>query len=109
MNWLDSAYSVFPVLSPTSVVKAIAQFDINFARVVPVISAEGEAVVVLGAAVGDIQRSERCGETLAEILADCKIEGGVLRQIISRVWGAGKSVGEAGAVVNVGGNVGVAR
>jgi hypothetical protein len=33
-------------------VEAIAKLDVDFTRVVPVISAEGEAVVILDAAVG---------------------------------------------------------
>ena len=34
------------------VMKAVAEFYVDFARVVPVISAEGEAVVKLDAAIG---------------------------------------------------------
>ena len=68
----------------TSVVEAIAEFDVDFARIVPVESAESEAVVVLDAAVGYVQRGERGGESLAEVFAQREIEGGVLRQIIAR-------------------------
>ena len=39
-----------------SVVEAVAQFDVDFARVVVVKAAEGDAVVDEQAAIGDVQR-----------------------------------------------------
>src|ERR1700683_1840286 len=92
-----------------SVVEAIAKFDVDFARVVPVISAEDEARVIFAAAVGDIQCGEGCGKTFAEILADREIESCVLRQIIAWVGRAGESIAEAGTVVDVGGDIRVPR
>ncbi len=86
--------------------EAVADFYVDFARVVPVEAAEGEAIVVLDAAIGNIQRGEGSGEALAEIFAERKIEGGVLRQIVAGIGLAGERVAEPRAVVNVGGSVG---
>jgi hypothetical protein len=60
--------------SPASIVEAIAKFDVEFARVVPVEAAEGEAIVILDAAIRNVQRGQRRGEAFAEILAERKIE-----------------------------------
>ena len=40
------------------VVKAVAEFDVDFAGIVPVEAAEGDAVVEFDAAVGDVYRVE---------------------------------------------------
>ena len=48
-----------PVL--TLVVKTIAEFDIDFARIVPVEAAEGDAVVEFDAAAGNVDRVHRSG------------------------------------------------
>ena len=69
-------------------------------------SAEGYAVVEFDAAVGYVERVDRGGEAFAEIFAQGQIECGVLREIVAGIGLAGKCVGEAGAVVDVGGGVG---
>ena len=58
----------------SSVMKAIAKLYINFAWIVPVEAAEGDAVVEFHAAVGHVHCVQRSGEPLAEILAQRKIE-----------------------------------
>jgi hypothetical protein len=57
-------------LDPLLVVKPVAEFCINLAREVPVESAEGQAVVVLDAAIGYVERGEGCSETFTEIFAE---------------------------------------
>ncbi len=89
--------------------EAIAEFDVDFARVVPVESSEGNAVIEFDTAVGYVHGVQRSGKALAEIFADGKIEGGVLRQIGAGIRLAWESVAEAGAVVDVGGGVGAPR
>ena len=64
-------------------------------------AAERLAVVKIHPAIRDIQNMQRCGESVAEILADGEIEACVLRQMIAWVGGARKGVAEAGAIVNV--------
>ena len=41
--------------------EAIAKFDVDFARVVPVEAAEGKAIVILDAAIRNIQRGQGGG------------------------------------------------
>jgi predicted nuclease with RNAse H fold len=55
----------------------IADLGINLMRIVPVETAEGLAVVEIHPAVSHIKGVQRCGESLAEILAEGKIEGRV--------------------------------
>src|ERR1700676_1114708 len=81
--------------------ESVAQLDENFPRIVPVETAEGLAVVEIHAAVGHIQGVQRCGESVAEILAEGKIEGCVLRQVVPGIRRVRKGVAEAGAIVNV--------
>src|ERR1700674_408678 len=81
--------------------KSVAQFDIDLARVVPMETAEGLAVVEVHAAVGHVQGIQRCGDALAEVLANRKVERGVLWQMASRIRAARERVTEAGAVVDV--------
>ena len=71
-------------------------------------SAEGKAVVILDAAIRHVQRGKRGGEALAKVFAECEIESGVLRQVIAGIRLAGKSIAEAGSVVDVSGSVGAA-
>src|SRR5271169_5915019 len=72
-----------------SVVEPVSHLHIDFARQVPVISAEGQAVIFLDAVVGYVERGQGRGEAFAEILPERKIEGGVLRQIrLSRIGGS---------------------
>ena len=92
-----------------SVVKAVAQLDENFARVVPVETAEGLAVIKFHPAIGHIQGVQGCGESVAEILAERKIEGRVLWQVVPGIWRPWKGVAEAGAVVNIRGGVRLPR
>ena len=84
--------------------EAVTKLDVDLARKIPVESAEGEAVVVEHALVGDVESRDRGGEAFGEILAEGKIEGGVGRQVVALVWltwDAGLSVAEAGAVVDI--------
>jgi len=93
-------------------VKAIADLHVEFARQVPVKSAERETVVVENALVSDIESRDRCGEVLPKILAEGDIEGGVAGEIVALVGlagDAGLSVAEAGAVVDVGRGIGAPR
>ena len=76
------------------------------------ISAEGETVVVDHAAVGHVEGGYGSGEAFAEILAQGEIESGVAGEIVALVRPAGNagfSIGEAGAVVNVGRSIGAPR
>ena len=82
--------------------EAVAKFQVDFSWGVPVISAEGQAVVVFDAAIGYVQGCDGGSETFAEIFAEREIEGGVLRQVISRIGRARECVGETGAVINIG-------
>src|SRR5689334_13866704 len=84
----------------------ISNLRIDLSRIVPVETAECQAVVQLDAPVGNIKGGHGRGKPFAEILAQREIEGGVSRQIISGVRLAGKAVGETGAVVNVSGRPG---
>src|ERR1700722_12018039 len=86
--------------------KTVAEFDVDFAGIVPMESAESYAVVEFHAAVGDIDCVYGGGELVAEILAQSYVERCVLRQIVSGIRLAGKGVGETGAVIDVGGSVG---
>ena len=81
--------------------ESIADFGINLPWVVPVETAEGLAVVEFHATVGYVQGMQRCGEAFTKILAEGKIEGCMLRQVISWIWLSRKRVAKAGAVVNV--------
>jgi hypothetical protein len=81
--------------------ESIADFGINLPWVVPVKPAEGLTVVELHAPVGYIQGVERRGEAFTKILAEGKIEGCVLWQVISWIGLSRKRVAKARAVVNV--------
>ena len=89
---------------PGSVVEAVTQLDENFPRIVPVETAEGLTVIEVHPAIGHIQGVQRCGESVAEILAEGKIEGCVLRQVGPWIRRVREGVAEAGAVVNVRGH-----
>ena len=76
-------------------------------------AAEGDAVVEQDAAIGYVGGGDGGGQFFAEGFADGEVEGGVLRQIgVGIAWvgwravGIEASVGEAGAVVDVGGGGG---
>ena len=86
------------------IVEAIADLHVEFARQVPVKSAEGETVVVEDALVGDIESSDRGSEAFTEILAQREIEGGVAGEVVALIGlvrDASFSVVEAGAVFRV--------
>src|SRR5882757_2613093 len=67
------------------VVEPISQLHGDFPWIVPVETAESLAVVEVYAAVGHVQRIYRCGEMLAKVFAERKVERGVPRQVISRI------------------------
>src|ERR1700733_11609692 len=85
--------------------ETVAEFGEDFAGVVVVEAAEGEAVVKQHAAVGGVGCGDRGGEVFAEAFADGNVEGSVLGQVGVGKWGGGvgRAVYEAGAVVDVGG------
>src|SRR5580692_2549444 len=58
------------LINTALVVEAVAELCINLAWEIPVESAEGQAVVVFDAAIGYVERGERCGEVFAEIFAE---------------------------------------
>jgi len=92
----------FPYLLVSAlIVEPVAYFRVNFSRIVPVETAKGLAVIEIDSTIRHIQRMQRCGEFLAEILAQGKIEGCVLRQVVSRIRLCRKGVAETGAVVDV--------
>src|SRR5258708_34241355 len=91
------------------IVEAVAKFYIDFARIVPVESAEGYAVVEFYAAIGHVHGIQWGGKALAEIFPEGKIEGRVRRQISAGIGLIGEGIGESGAVVNVRRRVGVPR
>jgi hypothetical protein len=86
--------------------ESVAQFGINLPRVVPVETSEGLAVVEVHAAVGYVQGIQRCGDALAEVLANRNVERGVLRQMVAGIGLVNECVTEAGAIIDVGGCVG---
>ena len=92
-----------------SIVKPESKFDKQFARVIPVETAEGLAIVKIHSTVSHVQCIQRRRHALAEIFAYREIEGGVLRQMALRIRLTDESVTEARAVINVGGKVGAPR
>ena len=87
--------------------KTVANFNVDFTGIIPVESAEGDAVIEFNAAVGNVDGIQRSRKALAEIFAQREIESCVLRQIVAGVRLAGKRVTEAGTIVDVRGGVGV--
>src|ERR1700679_77336 len=83
-----------------SIMKPIPQFQINLARIIPMISAEREAIVILDAPVRHVERRHRRSKPLTEILAHRKIKRRMLRQVIPRIGRARKSIAEARPVIN---------
>src|ERR1700687_3699556 len=83
------------------VVEAVAHLAVYLEGIVEVHAAKGEAVVDQQVAVGDVQRTQRRGESFSKRLAHGKIERSVRRQIIGRRI----SVLEAGTVVHISGQV----
>jgi hypothetical protein len=82
--------------------KAVSQLNVDFARVVPMETSEGDAVIELNAAVSNVQSIDGGGKALTEILSQGKIEGRVTGQIIAGIRLAGEGIGESGAIVDVG-------
>src|SRR5271166_1357570 len=82
--------------------EAIAKLGVDFAWIVPMKSAEGDAIVQFHAAVGDIEAVQRNRVSFAEVFAERQIETGVLRQIVAAIRLAGKRVAEAGTIIDVG-------
>ena len=87
------------------VFETIADLAVDLAGVVVVEAAEGEAVVEQDAIVGNVGGGDGGREFFAEAFADGEIDAGVLGQVCVGVGGGGIgiTVGEAGAVVDVGG------
>ena len=65
-------------------------------------TAESEAVIEQDAAVGDVEAGECDGVLFEEIFAEGQIPGSVARQISAGILRVGISIGESGAVVDVG-------
>jgi hypothetical protein len=57
------------VIAPLLIVEPVANLCINFSRIVPVEAAKGLTVIKLHSTIGHIQRVQRRGELLAEVLA----------------------------------------
>src|ERR1035438_5035168 len=89
--------------------EAIAKFDVNFPWIVPVESAEGNAVIEFYAPVGNVDGIQRSGKALAKIFSEGKIESCMLRQVIPGIRLSGKCIGETRPIVNVGGGVDAPR
>src|ERR1700740_1535236 len=70
-------------------------------------AAESDAVIKFDAAIGDVDGVQRRGKAFAEIFAERKIESRVPGQISAGIRLTGKCIGESGAVINIGGSVGV--
>ena len=107
--WARDRANLQDLLTPTItlvlVMESITEFRINLSWIVPVETAEGLAVVEFHAAVGDVDAVDRCGESLAEVFAQGKIERGVLWKVIAGIGLPGERITEAGAVIDVGGGV----
>src|SRR5258708_761732 len=97
------------LITRCSIPEPIPQPDIDFAWVIPVEATKGLDIIEFDAAVGDVQCVQRCGSSLAEILAQREIEGGVSGEVAAGIRTAWVGVAEAGAVVNVGRCVGTPR
>src|SRR5579862_8933202 len=85
------------------ILEAVTDFDVNLSRIVPVKAAEGKAIVEFNPPVRHIQGVHGSRETLAEVFPQRQIERGVGRQVAAGVGLAGKAIGKARPVVNVGG------
>src|ERR1035438_8424138 len=68
-----------------SVVEPEAQFDKDFARIIPVEAPEGSAVVEFDPPIGDLQRVQRGGDALAEVLPQRQIAGRIPGQIAAGI------------------------
>src|SRR5580700_5421915 len=82
-----------------SVMEAVANLRVDFARVQVMGSAEGEAVVEQDAAVGDVDALQVDGESFAETFAERKVESSVGLEMIARDIRV--AVGESRSVVDV--------
>ncbi len=90
---VNDAWCLLPLALPSelrwsmvdSVVKLEAHLSIDFSRIVIVEAAEGEAVVEQDSPVRHIEDVQRDGRTLSNRLACGKVQGDVLRQVVSRV------------------------
>src|SRR5215469_9051814 len=85
------------------IVEPPSKFGVDFARIVEVEAAEGEAVVNEQVAIADVERGEGDGVALAERFADGNIKRRVAGQVGAGEGLARRTVGESGTVVNVGG------
>src|SRR5689334_7308795 len=85
----------------TSVMKLVAEFDVDLARIVVMKSAEGQAVVNQKMTVRNVQCIYGDREFLAEVLAQRKIDRGVSRKVWVRELSVGRSIRECRAVVDI--------
>ena len=81
--------------------ESIAKLSINLSWRIPVETAKSLAIVEIHSTIGHIQGVQRCGESIAEILAQGKIESCVLRQMVPWIRTLRKGIAEPRAVVNV--------
>src|SRR5271163_1441099 len=89
---------------PTSILESVAKLPIDEPRVVPMESAEGQAVIQLHAAISYIHGVNGNGVVLGKGFANREIESSVSRKIRTGILclrRAIQAVGEARAVVDV--------
>ena len=104
-----SSFPRHPKPSWRSITESIAKLSINLSWRIPVETAERLAIVEIHSTIGHIQGVQRCGESVAEILAEGKIESCVLRQMVPCIRPPRKGIAEPGAVVDVGRGIGSPR
>src|SRR5260370_32294821 len=67
-------------------------------------TSERLAVVEVHAAVSHVQGIQRSRDALSEVLANRKVERGVLRQMVAGIGLVHECVTEAGSIIDVGGS-----
>jgi hypothetical protein len=85
----------------------IPDLAIDLSWVIPVEATKSLAVIEFDPAVGDIQSVDRGGESLPEVLAQGKVEGGVLWEMVPGIRLSRKRIAEARAVIHIGRRVGM--
>ncbi len=92
-----------------SVMKPVAKLDVDFSRIVVVKSSERQAVVNQQVAIGDVERVQRNGKSLAEVLSEREINLRVAGQVSAGMLRIGRTIREARAVVDIRRNVTLPR